>query len=494
MRLIGLAVCPALLMAVLALLAGGCMNARMVLSLTGRVLDADTQAPVAGAVVDIARGLCCGIVDCNLATLPRVEATTDAAGSFRLPGGLLWFPPPCFGTVRKDHLSVLAVGYQIRSFLSGYGVTGDWIESGPVLLDRVRYATEVEFWLDPSRSDTWLLDRGPRWRAAVAAVRGARLAALTAPGVFQSEPGAVFDQILVLGLHGPRAAQPSAILARDRRTGIIRAWDPRGDSVGLGLDDGRPQALAGGDLNLVRPLIGVGGDVLAPESKRLTTNGRGLAFDGWYRFSEPLGRIIEVFVSAIARRVLALDADGGGATLYEAIVDGNRVIVPGPPRVVARASGRALFGVESARIQCATAGPNPLVVGQGPAGVVIARMEVSGSLSTTSLRLAADVPSGTITACASDGWKLFVAIAGRGIHAFELSGNDLHAVKGYWGRLPLVPGERPIPTTFVALAAMREAGPALVYAVAEDSAVYRFSTSGLPEQRIEFREERRAVR
>lgn len=466
----------------------GCTPVRIVLPLSRQVLDSETRTPVSGATLHLGRGVVCGIVHGTGVALPPVETRTDANGRFRLPGGVLRFP--CWG-VADDVVDILAVGYGGRTFFSGYrddsrDEGSRWLGSGPVLLDRIRYASEVEFFMDPTRSDDgYVRDRGPLWRESVRAFRAARINALTAPGVFQSEPGAEFDQVAVID-RWHSTNPPSTVLVHNRRDGSIQAWGVDGQAIILGLPEGGQAALAGGDYRLRRPFISVGDRIYSAASTQVAPNGQGLFFEKWYVLSSGLQQVSDV--RADVDLVVTVDPSGSGLSVYKAATIENVVVVPPSAPAVASASAADLFGTDSARIECLTGSSAPVVVARVLGGYAVSVMPMlpAAPLKVVPLRLPANFPRAGITACASNGQALFVAVRGKGIRRFPLAEKEVKSESTFWGRAPLVPGGDQIPTTFTALAATQESARALVYAVAGTGVVYRFSATGLPDQRIDF--------
>lgn len=198
----------------------------------GRVVDADTGAPVSGAVVArVPVADCPGLIHPIATDLRPRETVADAEGQFMLGGDV--DIAPCWALDWRDKVGALAPGYRVAEHWRL-----DEVVRSPLRLTPVRYRLEREPHATEVQSRHWLTlahEPGPRWQAAAAAMGSAPARPVEAPGVFARVPGTALRDVVVLT--EPTGSRPT-ILVRDGRSGQIAAWREDGTPVDAAVHGG----------------------------------------------------------------------------------------------------------------------------------------------------------------------------------------------------------------------------------------------------------------
>jgi hypothetical protein len=110
----------------LALAAAGCAPIRLALPVRVRVVDEETRAPVAGALVELAASThCTAFVDTVTKQLQAVDAEGDRGGRVLVGGGVDLLFPLCMGW--ETRLAAVAPGYAVAggSEVFRFGMDGE---------------------------------------------------------------------------------------------------------------------------------------------------------------------------------------------------------------------------------------------------------------------------------------------------------------------------------------------------------------------------------
>jgi hypothetical protein len=484
-----------------------------VVGVSGRVVDRETGQPIEGAVAELRRTARCGSFHAYGRQLPPAEARTDAAGRFSVGRGRTATTAPCLSTGWSRTLRILAPGYVAESFRQD----DPWlkVDTGndfgllkqPVALERVRYALEARseiesFKIDAERirlPEGWADTRpGPAWEEAIARLASARAKTLDSVGVFVRRPGAIFDQIVVVDLLRDDRSRPRGlVLARDRRTGTIQGFTERGEPVPVSLP-APGFSLVGASTRLAVPLLEKDSSLYYPAELDFAAPLNGLAGQGWTRVAIRGG--VRAVVAHYFRWIV-LEADGSAVTQY-------KVTEQYDPNAKSRSK---ILLSEGSRRSAAD------VVADGQSSIeCLAQMTWSGDWVAIAARTAqgraffplswdklergerwagqitetAAVPLGSeIIACAASGGAMYVSLRDHGIIHLQFSPrkSDAQARPRFPATSRAVlekssTGAR----DFIGLATGPESHSGVVYAVAGDDAIYRFSPNGEPDQRVEL--------
>ncbi|HKQ67539.1 MAG TPA: hypothetical protein VJZ73_21140 [Methylomirabilota bacterium] len=484
-----------------------------VVGVSGRVVDRETGQPIEGAVASLWRTARCGSFHAYSRRLPPAEVRTDAAGRFSVGRGRTATTAPCLSTGWSRTLRILAPGYVAESFSQDDPWlkvdTGDDFRllKQPVALERVRYALEArseiesfelmtapgrlrfpEAWADPLP--------GPAWEEAIARLASARARPLDRVGVFVRQPGAIFDQIVVVDLLRDGRARPRPlVLARDRRTGTVRGFTERGEPISVPLP-APGFSLVGASTRLAVPLLEKDSSLYYPAELDFAAPLNGLVEQGWTRVAIRGG--VRAVVAHYFRWIV-LEADGSAITQY-------KVTEQYDPSAKSRLKMLLSEGARRSAADVVAEGQSSIeCLAQTPFGdsIAIAARTAQGRaffrLSWDRLEQgerwagpikAEAVPLGSeIIACAESGLAMYVSLRDHGV--VRLS---------YSTREPDVPARSRFPATsravlegsstgarnFTGLAAGTQSHPGVLYAVAGDDAIYRFSATGEPDQRVDL--------
>jgi hypothetical protein len=473
------------------------------IGVSGRVVDRETGQPIEGAVVSLQRTAHCASFHAYSRYLPPAETRTDGAGRFSVGSGSTAATAGCLGWAWSRSLRVLAPGYLAellehddpwlkvdprRQF--------DSLATAPVALERTRYALELRPLVavpEPPVPDD--PRPGPMWEETLAAIRSAKARPLDSAGVFVRRPGAVFDQIVVVDLLRDRYSRRRAVvLARDRRTGSVHGWTAGGESISLPLPAPDGWSLVGASRRLGVPLLEKGSDLYFPGQLDWAEPLYGLGSRSWSRVATQRGAMRAI--AAHRQGWVGVEAAGSAITSYRVVEQAEgktrlRLTVAPETRL---ALGDVLPDAQPP-IECLANGPgdDSLVMiartsdGRGVFVLPwpkLARMEWRADRE----RIPARLLEGEVSACAASPSSLYVSLRDRGIVRSSLFGREGEPLpQGVFlanGRAVLdgSSGAR----DFVGLATGSLSGGEVLYAVAGDDAVYRFSANGEPDRRLEL--------
>ena len=409
---------------------------------------------------------------------PSRETITDADGRFTLKP--LAHRAPCLWGRYADTLDVLAPGYLPRLVKetdlypgSEHGLRSDVFELTPV-----RYRSELRIAPRGSAGKS-----SARWESMVAASRTPEFHAIDGPGVFARTPGVVFDQVVALNFApGRRSLRQPSVLAQDRRTGSLHVWGPRGDLVTSAVVPTADHRLIGGG---DRPILLR--DTVVSVPTELGAPLTGLGGPAWSTTPALFGGVLSAVASG--RGILSLEAEGRRLVTY-------LLPHPGGPETFQAANNVALTDVVSA-----LAVPAECVMYRRGGVAIVDRLSDGRSLfnllqtgpsawraETLPLLSAID---GTITACAAGRDAVYLATADGRMIAVKIA--QERKPNGYRPVARIVATARvPGGVSLRALAVgPQEIGglwgmsaPEVIYGVAGDDAVYRFSADLKPDERI----------
>lgn len=468
----------------------------------GHVIDAETKAPVPGAVVRLTREATCPALHGHqIRKLPPVDSETDRAGHFRLRGGFVRAPcaRPLWWTVT---LTLLAPGYLMdpdRDTALYYRAGNS---SGRATFEL--YPNRYQVDLDAYRVTPWATPPAEppasRWASTLAAAHRVPVQPVGDSGVFASQSGAAFDRVAVIERGVPVGLERWVVVAQDRRSGALHGWTIKGTTEPL------PALPPGASLLSGRWRPG-GPEPLITETDRLHfARDRNAPFGGPGALGSMVVRSELAEVGAAVRAdhwLVTVEASGGAIAVYDVHgwLDG---LVP-PPQPEAQGfvePGRRLAvgdvlpgGQPPVTCVARVSGDRPGIVfiaregtSQGVFFLVAPALGSAGAWRAERVAAPAEALPGEATACAGGHDAVYVAVRGQGIRKLRLSppsagpGAGRTAVRVEASVVLAGPSG---PLTFVALAAGElAAGQEVLYAAAGDDAVYRFSADLRPDQRI----------
>ena len=491
----------------------GCFSPRLRLPVWGRVVDAETGTPVAGASVILdTTAYCARLPEGYSRDLPTEWTTTNHKGRFRI--GRLLTVVRCVPAGWGDDLIVVAAGYRGQYLHRGAGLDDEFRDIGlhPLRLHRLRYLLELQSLgrdlalvgeIGNHRSDPAVHDVARRALAAP-------VVPLDARGVFARDPAARFDRVVTTRLEPSWFPQDGAlVIAEEGRTGILKAWTGIGTPVALPF-------LAEGGWSIVGASRPLHGDVDVPYLARNDELYYAADVHGWSLGIEPQSwartRAIVGGIRAAVRLeaglLLTLEGNGDEIGLYRHAMGYREDRLWNVIEPIGHIAASALF---PGHVECMThaAGTGIFVV-DGPDGLSVYGLWVStramsaeellGELRSARprrLSIPGAALAGEVTGCAANAgaasWgsnlsgTLYVAIRGAGIHELALNKQRVDATR-FWRNAAVAA----LPTTFTGMAVggglgalFRGCGPVL-YAVSGDGVVYRFLNDGTPDQRIEI--------
>lgn len=470
-------------------------------ALSGQVIDVDTRKPIEGAVLNLERQATCSCgFHCSIDhRLPRRETRTGTDGRFSIGGGVRAVPCP-FATWSM-WLRVIAPGYMTHSY-QGTDLLLPRRRPEFFALDPIRFHAELDDYVHLARFPLET-DKGSLWTAALSVAQHLPYQSVGRPGVFVSRPGAVFDRVATLQRPEWRRLLGWSVIAQDRNTGMLYGWTtkgtpealpalPPGTSIRSGRhSDGRREATIAGPDRLY-----FAGDI--------HTALHVSAAQHWVPVAAQFGDVRAAI--AWADWAITLEAGGKEVAVYDLHRWMDRYppvrkpgeppeILPGPRLAVADLLPGAQLPIECmAEVRW---GGLPIVFITPDGDERAVYVLVGGSEKTPGDWRAARVPvlngalRGEVTACAAGERALYVALKDRGIVklsiGYESSGRGMQtalAAKVLGTAMLAGPAG---PLTFTAMAAGNvDSHWEVLYAVAGDDAIYRFTSDLRPDQRIEM--------
>jgi hypothetical protein len=482
-----------------------------VVGVSGRVVDRETGQPIEGAVASLWRTARCGSFHAYSRYLPPAEARTDAAGRFSVGRGRTAATAGCLSTGWGRTLRILSPGHVAASFSQD----DPWLKvdaanefgllKQPVALERVRYTLEAREEIEHFErmaSDRPLVPEmtgdprpGPAWQEAIAQLGSARVRTLDKVGVFVRQPGAIFDQIAVVDLLSDnRSRRRPVVLARDRRSGVVQGFTERGEPVSVPLP-APGFALVGASSRLAVPVLEKDSFLYYPAELDLAAPLNGLSKQGWTRIATRGGLRS---VTALWNWWIVLEADGSAINPHTVAEQPDRnamsrltpLLSQGPRLSVADVvpDGRP-------PIECvAPRNDNDLVIaartaqGRGLFELSWAAMS-KGQWRAEPMKVASGALSSEILACAVGWTAVYVSLRDQGIIRLPFGERERDVLtRARFAAISraVLEGSSTGTRDFTGLAAGTRSHPGALYAVAGDDAIYRFSATGQPDQRVEL--------
>lgn len=467
---------------------------RIDMPVRGQVIDSDTKRPIPGAAVRLDRTAACPrfFHGHDWHRLPSLETRTDGEGRFTIGGGVTI--APCMLPRWSVDLHILAVGYLSDSAHDTdlYINTEKPVRYGLFELDRIRYLTELEEYR--SATLTRLAENaGPVWAEALNTAQRLSFRTVGRPGAFASQAGAIFDQIATVEGGGPQRLLRWIILAQDRNTGSLYRWTTKGTSEATLAPPVPGSSMLGG-----RRSVGYGFPFFVKEDwLYFPEHGNAIlrnpGSQNWFSASSRFDGVKAVV--DIGVHVVMVEAGGREVAIYHLgrvprrRPDEPREGAPGPSLSVSD-----MLSGSQPPIECMTGvrGPSDEVVfiahtadGRALFGLPYGRIQRKEWVAER-----VELPRGTlsaeVTACAGGNSSLYVALRNRGI--IKLERTEVRGWKSTWKvRQTRTLTGASGPLNFSSLA-VGEIEPywEVLYGVAGDDAIYRFSADLRPDQRIEF--------
>jgi hypothetical protein len=399
-------------------------------ALEGRVIDAASGQPLAGATVRLDVAVACDVGGTvRRDPQPRRYAETDAEGRFAFGGD------PVEAGCRFPEL-----WGELRARAPGYAA-----------------ARETGVFEDPGRRAGVVALRPEGDRAGVGE-RG--------PAVFAVVAGAALDRVAL--------TREGHLVARDRLTGRLHAWSPAGAAIAYPVPDA--VELLGGYQRHERefPLVGLGGLVFAVDDPTR-----------WLELRPAAGAVRAAVESH--GQLVTLESDGRAVGTYDTRAVGLPLRTVGVPAGDVRPAAEAV-GLAGARAECLAAlpgpGRRPVLVVATPDGARRAFGLTSGGRAGppawAALPLGPGALAGDVTACAGGRHALYVATAVGEILKVERP-RGLAADEPWEAtrRARAPAGARPAAVVALAVSAA-PLRPDAVYAVTGGEVVYRFDEDLVP--------------
>jgi len=492
--------------------AAGCgYSAGLATPITGRVVDAETQRPVAGAALTFSR-----VIDCAGQTpdsgeswsYSLVETTTGTNGRFWIAG--LAGRTRCPVWLRHEELNILAPGY-----LPAIAIDADEeLTSAPSVRARsfslrpIRYRSELDFLRRPAdvpaRNGVLLPRTGPVWVNALAAARQYPLRARGPVGVFASRPATAFASVTAPSYSTlPAAGRRPYVVAQDGPTGAFSAWSPRGDRL-LSMPERAGLSLVGGRRD--EPALLADGRVWMPLD--YGTGLRDLSPDHWVPQPPPAGATVGA--ATLGSSLVTLEDGGRQVALYD--LDANHAAQQGGGRREIALKGRFaiadLFGSDHPP-DCVTSIGR---AAQDSAFVFIQRVRDRSQLylwrgfgdqplvlKVDRVQLRGSLPS-PLTACDGGQSDVYVALKDSSLIRIDIrlekkTPNGEQWVAEVTRTLARPSWRAPQPVRSLAVGELTGDRPEdrleVLYAVVGDDAIYRFTADLRPDQRIDAEPPRR---
>jgi hypothetical protein len=365
-------------------------------------------------------------------------------------------------------------------------------------LDPWRYVVDAEPYRRRQRligTDDWVLDRkGPIFRETVAKIRSATVQPRGPLGVFAFQPNTAFDHVVAnaTGL-GYRWRHNTVIVALDRITGSVHAWTTQGKKTEISLPPEANFALMGSGTGWGYPLLVSSDRIYFVKSLNLKAPRFGVTSNQWTSLASQHGKILRVAHNF--RFLLTVENSGNAFGLYQVQQDEskdqrNYKITPQSVHAVAEFLPEVLSPIECMLPERETSAF--LVVARTSGGRDIFRIEWQPSGSRTVEHV--ELPPGSlnleVTSCTASTWYLYLAFSNGTIRKFfrvSLGGRPTYSAVPEWkGGVASVAG--PVrPTHFTGLMVSDlEQHWEVLYAVAGNGAIYRFTADGIADQRIEL--------
>jgi hypothetical protein len=474
-----------------------------VVGVSGRVVDRETGQPIEGAVVSLWRTAHCASFHAYSRYLPPAEARTDATGRFAVGRGRTATTAGCLSVGWSRNLRILSPGYVAESFnhddpwlkadTSDFGL----LKTQPVALERVRYTQEAREELENfKRMEADDPRPGPAWQEVIAQLASARVRTLDGVGVFVRRPGAIFDQIVVVELLTDHQSRRRAVvLARDRRTGTVQGFTERGDPVSVPLP-APGFSLVGASSRLGVPLLEKDFSLYYPAELDFAAPLNGLNEQGWTRMATRGG--LRAIV-ALREWWIVLEADGSAIVPYRVVEQSDRnvksrlkTVLSGGPRLSVAdvvADGRP-------PIECVAKSPYDdvlTIAARTAQGRGVFQLSWGDMLKSQwraePMKVSAAPLSSEIIACAVGGTAMYVSLRDQGIIRlpfWEREGDALARARFAAISRAVLERSSAGARDFTGLATGTRSHPNVLYAVAGDDAIYRFSANGEPDQRVEL--------
>jgi hypothetical protein len=471
------------------------------IGVSGRVVDRETGQPIKGAVVSLQRTAHCVSYHAYSRQLSPVETRTDGTGLFSVGSGGTAATAGCLSWAWSRSLRILAPGYLEEALHHDDSWLGadprrqfDLLKTQSVSLEHARYALELRPYLPSSeRPGAAALPvagdprPGPAWQDAIAAIGSAKVRPLEKVGVFARRPGMRFDQVVVVDLLRDHFSRPrAAVLARDRVTGSVHGFALDGEPVSLPLPDPGGWVIVGVSSRLGVPLLEKDSHLYFPALLDWAAPLNGLSSQNWARVATQRGALRAL--AANRQGWVGLEAGNTAITSYKVVEQSEgksrlRPVVSAGPQLLFT----EVLPEARAPIEC-------LVSKRDDDSVVILARTADGHalfvlpwwrMGRNEWRadrtpIPAGILEGDVIACAASASSLYVSLRDRGIVRLSLAPPEVDPLaQARFGAM-----SRGV--LFLGLATGSLAGADVLYAVAGDDAIYRFSATGEPDQRLEL--------
>jgi hypothetical protein len=478
--------------------AGACGPVRLVRPVSGQVIDRDTKRPVAGAIVTLDRETVCPkfIHGSDHYPLPVRETTTDVDGHFTLRD--LSSIAPCLFPFFAHSLRIAAPRYLTAQALDTnlYSTTQQSVRAGVFELTPIRYRAELGLLPRPSTELPAEVRRpAPLWDATVAGLQRSEVSSVGPPAVFATHAGARFDRVATVkfGVYADRGSR-ELVVAQDRATGSFHAWTPRGDPVPVAMPATRDHALIGGRHDQPYVISERALYVANTYASSLAD----LGADHWYRLQLQISP-----PRALTRHgifLTALEADGRQLAFYDLDLFIDWPFRPRPPgeskRIVPRGTRPVgeILGTPVASASCMAMTGIPLnalvVVAEAETGLTVFLVFPSADHLTgwkAERAISQFGTRGTVTACDVLNSVAYLALADGRLVALRLAHEPVAPPQQHRWHARMVGATDALSHgrrfTSVAVAEL-ERLRTVVYAVAGDEKIYRFTDDLSPDQRI----------
>jgi len=481
-----------------------CSNPHFRSPLEGRVVDADTRAPIQGAVVLLETyAHCAKFMSGETRNLPTEQARTAQDGRFRI-GRYMSFAPNCFANGWGDELYVMAPGYSAEhlshSTLPALD-THEFASPGLDLIElhRICYLGELEaFRRDVATHEAirrYMTSPGSQFRDTSNKILSGSVRVLDTPGVFVRDPESTFDQITTTRVEPSRLPQlHKLVLAHDRRTGRVKAWTTRGEPVPVPLLAEPGWSIAGKQSFLddrSYSLFLVRGEAIYYPARQDATP-HWLDPDNWLRVPGQIGSVRAAAALLNQDVLITVEGDGTKFGLYQH----EKRPKPSAKSYAISNSVRPLRTVPvdevlpgaKPPVECMTEATDGSVLffANTASGRTAYRLQAFTSWKAAPFAIPSAMLSGEVTACVATHDWVYFAIRGEGIRRVSADPLVMH-LQAVWHNATT---EARVPGTFTGLAisefrSLWRTPHVLIYAVADDGIVYRFLEDGTPDQHVE---------
>ena len=470
----------------------------------GQVIDVDTKAPIEGAAVRLQHWAGCPQFHVTKShPKPPRETLTDADGRFTIGGGVT--VAPCLWPGWSTRLDIVAPGY-----LTDGAHDDDFdepalqsVRRGTFELDRVRYRVELEEYERLAKYP--LGSSGSKWAQALATARSMSVQPAGRLGVFASQPGAVFDRVATVKRGHTRRLLNWSVITQDRNTGALYEWTTKGTAEVIpALPDGATMLAGRPSVLDSEPFFVQPGAFYVRSDRPIPLRGYGTAPPTWFAVPAQFGGARAA--TRWGRWLVALEADSRAIAVYDLDRWSDSYVPrrqPGEPREIRPGPGLTLTEVlpgAELPIECMTtvygthSGLAFIARTAGERGLYLLTQSPERDPQTWKaerIDVLDGVLSSEATACAGGQNVLYVALKDQGIFRLDIgqypTGRPLDWRRGgkVMARGSLKGPAGPVNFTALAVADIDDAWEVL-YAVAGDDAVYRFSGDLRPDRRIEL--------